>query len=125
MALVVLPVVVQAVHPPGEMMTHQCWIVDHGLGATKTARVHKTLGGMLKIGASCNQLRIRSAVWDDGIWPHGWCSIWTHQAQDNSTTMWWHGKDDGGKNTKWEDGTGDQQVMRQQPRRINGGGWEE
>ena len=40
-------------------------------------------------------------------------------------TMWWYGEDDGGENMEWEDGVGDQQVMRQQPRRINGGGWEE
>ena len=80
MALVMLSVAVQAVHPPGGMVTHQCWIVDHGLGATKTARVHETSGGMLKIGANRNQLRIGSAVWDDGIRPRGWCSIWAHQA---------------------------------------------
>ena len=80
---------------------------------------------MLKISANHNQLRIGSAIQDDGIWPHGWCSIWTCQAQDDSMTMWWYGEDDGGKNMKWEDGIGDQQVMRQQLRRIDGGGWEE
>ena len=112
MALVMLLVVVQAVHPPGGMVTHQCWIVDHGLGATKTARAHKTSGGTLEISANRNQLRIGSAVWDDRIWPRGWCSIWAHQARDDSTTTWWHGEDDGGENTKWEDGAEDQQVMR-------------
>ena len=106
-------------------MTYQCWIVDHGLGTMKTARVHKTSGGMLEIGANRNQLRIGSAVQDDGIWLCGWCSIWAHQAQDNSMMMWWHGEDDSGENTKWEDGAGDQQVMRQQLRRIDGRGWEE
>ena len=112
MALVVLPVVAQAVHPPSGMGTHQHWIVNHGLGATKTARAHKTSGGTLKIGTNRNQLRIGSAVQDDGIQPRRWCSIWAHQAQDNSTTMWRHGEDDSGENTKWEDGAGDQQVMR-------------
>ena len=71
MALVVLPVAAQAVHPPGGMVTHQRWIVDHGLGAMKTARAHKTSGGMLKISTNRNQLRIGSAVQDDGIWPRG------------------------------------------------------
>ena len=100
MALIVLPVAVQAVHPPGGMVTHQCWIVDHGLGAMKTARAHKTPSGTLKIGANRNQLRIGSAIWDDRIRLRGWCSIWTCQAQDNSTTMWWHGEDDGEENMK-------------------------
>ena len=95
MALIMLLVVAQAVHPPGGMVTHQHWIVDHGLGAMKTARVHKTPSGMLKMGANRNQLRVRSVIWDDGIWPHGGCSIWTHWAQDDSMTMWWHGEDDG------------------------------
>ena len=102
MALIVLPVVVQTLHPPGGMVTHQCWIVDHGLGATKTARAHKTSGGTLKISANCHQLRIRSAVQDDRIWLCGGCSIWTHQAQDDSMTMWWHGENDGEKNMKWD-----------------------
>ena len=67
---------------------------------------------MLKISANRNQLRIRSAVQDDGIWPHGWCSIWAYWAQDNSMMMWWHGEDNGGENTKWENSAGNQQVMR-------------
>ena len=71
MALVMLLVAAQAVHPPGGMVTHQHWIVDHGLGATKTARVHKTSGRTLEISANRNQLRIRSAVQDDRIWPCG------------------------------------------------------
>ena len=71
MALIMLPVAVQAVHPPGGMVTHQCWIVDYGLGATETARVHKTSGGTLKVGANRNQLGIRSAIGNDGIWPCG------------------------------------------------------
>ena len=74
----------------------------------KTARVHKTSGGTLEISTNRNQLRIGSTVWDDGIWLHGWCSIWACQAQDDSMTMWWHGEDDGGENMKWEDGAGDQ-----------------
>ena len=93
MALIMLLVVVQAVHPPGGTVTY--WIIDYGLGAMKTARAHKTPSRTLKISANHNQLRIRSAVQDDRIWPCGWCSIWTHQAQDNSMTMWWYGKDDG------------------------------
>ena len=101
MALIMLPVAAQAVHPPGGTVTHQHWIVDHGLGATKTARAHKIPGGTLEISANRNQLRIGSAVRDDRIWPRGWYSIWTHQAQDNSTTTWWHGKDDDEENTKW------------------------
>ena len=100
MALIMLPVAAQAVHPLDGMVTHQHWIIDHGLGAMKTARAHKTPGRMLKVGTNCNQLRIGSAVQDDRIWPHGWCSIWTHQAQDNSMMIWWHGKDDGEENTK-------------------------
>ena len=101
MALIMLLVAVQAVHPPGRMVTHQHWIIDHGLGAMKIARAHKTPSGMLEISANRNPLRIGSAIWDDGIWPHGWCSIWTYQAQDDSTMMWWYGEDDGEENTKW------------------------
>ena len=101
MALIMLLVAAQAVHPPGGMVTHQRWIVDHGLGTTKTARAHKTSGGTLEIGANCNQLRIGSAVQDDRIWPRGWCSIWTCWARDDSTTMWWYGEDDGEENMKW------------------------
>ena len=109
MALIMLPVAVQVVCPPGGMVTHQCWIVDHGLGATKTAWAYKTPGRMLEIGANLHQLRIRSAVQDDKIWPHGGCSIWTCQAQDDSMTMWWHGENECEDNTKWEkDGVGDQ-----------------
>ena len=100
MALIMLLVAAQAVHPSGGMVTHQRWIIDHGLGATKTARVHKTPGGTLEISANRNQLRIESAVRDDGIWLHGWCSIWTHQARDDSTMMWWHGEDNGEENMK-------------------------
>ena len=80
MALIVLLVVAQAVHPLGGMVTHQCWIIDHGLGAMETARAHKTPGGTLKVGANCNQLGIGSAIGDDGIWLRGWYSIWIHQA---------------------------------------------
>ena len=64
--------------------------------------MHKTSGGMLKVGANRNQLGIRSAIGDDGIWPHGWCFIWTHQAQDDSMMMWWHGEDDSEENMKWD-----------------------
>ena len=102
MALIMLLVAAQAVHPPGGMVTHQCWIVDHGLGAMETATVHKTPGGTLKISTNRHQLRIRSAIWDDGIWPHGGYSIWTHQAQDDSMMMWWHGENDGEENMKWD-----------------------
>ena len=95
MALIVLPVAAQAVRPLDGIVTHQYWIIDHGLGAMKIARAHKTSGGTLKIGTNHNQLRIGSAVRDDRIWPCRWCSIWTHWAQDDSMTMWWYGKDDG------------------------------
>ena len=38
--------------------------------------------------------------------------------------MWWHGEDDGEENMKWDRMVQYQQVMRQQPRRIDSGGWE-
>ena len=73
MALVMLLVAAQAVCPPGGMVTHQHWIIDHGLGARKTARAHKTSGGTLEISVAVhtippNQVRlIGSTGLDSGL----------------------------------------------------------